>query len=216
MLTIENLYIQNTMPTWSEISLELYKEFATKCLFPKVFRYYLENDTVIDVVFKEWAMKHLWAIHHINSRIGKDELFDKIDEGLKFEDFMNTPAERKRLNDYKDRIRMFACIYYIMETGDIFYIEDGKLQGTEIRIDYLKSKIISGKGVNIGMRLVDNGEYVPLTVLIDRAINPTKTVEKLKALRVIKLEIIEEEKIIKVVTYSNDSVEVPQNESTIT
>ena len=153
-------------------------------------------------------MKHLWAIHHINSRIDKDELFDKIDEGLKFDDFMKTPAERKRLNDYKDRIRMFACIYYILETGDIFYIEDGKLQGTEIRIDYLKSKIISGKGVNIGMRLVDSGEYVPLTVLIDRAINPTKTVEKLKALKVIKMEIIEEEKIVKVVTYSNDSVEI--------
>ena len=40
--------------------------------------------------------------HIFNSRIDKDELFDKIDEGIESDDFMKTPAERKMLNDYKD------------------------------------------------------------------------------------------------------------------
>ncbi len=59
MLTKEQLYDQNTMPKWTDISLELYKEFSMDCLFPKTFRYYLENEMIIDVKFKEWAMKHL-------------------------------------------------------------------------------------------------------------------------------------------------------------
>ncbi len=68
MLTKEQLYTQATMPEWKDISLKLYKDFSVECLFPKVFRYYLENEQIIEVAFKEWAMKHLWAIHHIDSR----------------------------------------------------------------------------------------------------------------------------------------------------
>ncbi|MDU7030182.1 MAG: hypothetical protein E6357_21160 [Clostridiales bacterium] len=199
MLTTEDLYIQDTMPTWSDISLMLYKEFTINCLLPKTFRYYLENDVVIDVVFKEWAMKHLWAIHHIDTKIDKHDLFSKIDEGLSFGDFTTTVAMRKRLNDCKDRLRMFACIYHILETGNIFYIEGGKLQKSDIRVDYLKSKLIGNKGVNVGMRLEED-VYVPLTMLIDRAINPLKTVEGLQALKVDKLEIFESQKIVKVIT----------------
>ena len=114
MLTKEQLYNQNTMPEWNDISLSLYKEFSIDCLFGKTFRYYLENQQIIDVQFKEWAMKHLWAIHHIDSRIDKNKLFEDIDNGLNISHFHGTPAMRKRLNDNKDRIRMFACIYQIM------------------------------------------------------------------------------------------------------
>lgn len=204
MLTKEQLYVQSTMPGWDDISLALYKEFSVDCLFSKTFRYYLENDLVIDVEFKEWAMKHLWAIHHIDSRIDKDKLFEKIDNGLNISSFRATPAIRKRLNDNKDRIRMFACVYQIMKTGAVFYVEGGLLPESDIRIDYIKSKSISGKGVHLGMRFED-GVYVPLTLLIDRAINPIKTVERLTEIRVQKLEIIEEGKIIETIEYNLDS-----------
>lgn len=200
MLTKEQLYNQNIMPEWNDISLSLYKEFSIDCLFGKTFRYYLENQQIIDVQFKEWAMKHLWAIHHIDSRIDKNKLFEDIDNGLNISHFRGTPAMRKRLNDNKDRIRMFACIYQIMKTGAVFYVENGKLSGTDIRIDYIKSKSISGKGVHLGMRY-EEGVYVPLTLLIDRAINPTKTVEKLAEIKVQKLEIIENEKIVETIEY---------------
>ena len=200
MLTKEQLYNQNTMPEWNDISLSLYKEFSIDCLFGKTFRYYLENQQIIDVQFKEWAMKHLWAIHHIDSKIDKNKLFEDIDNGLNISHFRGTPAMRKRLNDNKDRIRIFACIYQIMKTGSVFYVENGKLSGTDIRIDYIKSKSISGKGVHLGMRY-EEGVYVPLTLLIDRAINPTKTVEKLAEIKVQKLEIIENEKIVENIEY---------------
>lgn len=42
-------YVQSTMPEWNDISLELYKEFEIDCLFPKTFRYYLDNEQVIIV-----------------------------------------------------------------------------------------------------------------------------------------------------------------------
>ena len=38
MLTKGQLYVQNTMPEWADISLGLYKEFSVECLFPKTFR----------------------------------------------------------------------------------------------------------------------------------------------------------------------------------
>ncbi len=201
MLTKEQLYVQDTMPDWSDISLSLYKDFSAECLFPKTFRYYLENGLVINVEFKKWAMKHLWAIHHIDSRIDKERLFEEIESGLDIGSFRTTPAMRKRLNDNKDRIRMFACVYQILKTGSVFYVKDGKLPQSEIRIDYIKSKLICGKGVHLGMRFEDN-VYVPLTLLIDRAISPNKTVEGLMEMKVKKLEIIEDEKIIELIAYN--------------
>lgn len=198
MLTKEQLYNQNAMPEWKDISLSLYKEFSIDCFFSKTFRYHLENRQIIDVQFKEWAMKHLWAIHHIDSRIDKNKLFADIDNGLSISHFRATPAMRKRLNDNKDRIRMFACVYQIMKTRAVFYVENAKLSGTDICIDYIKRKSISGKGVHLGMRF-EGGIYVPLTLLIDRTVNPTKTVEGLVEIKVQKLEIIENEKIIETV-----------------
>lgn len=44
---------------------------------------------------------------------------------------------------------------------------------------------ISGKGVHLGIRFEEN-VYVPLTLLIDRAVNPTKTVEGLTEIKVQK------------------------------
>lgn len=201
MFTKEQLYVQNTMPEWDDISLELYKDFSVNCLFPKTFRYYIENELVIDVEFKEWAMKHLWAIHHIDSRIDKNKLFEEIDNGLSIGSFRATPAMRKRLNDNKDRIRMFACVYHILKTGAVFYVDGGNLPGSDIRIDYIKSESISGKGVHLGMRFEDD-VYVPLTLLIDRAISPNKTVEGLAEIKVQKLEIIEGGEIIETIEYS--------------
>lgn len=51
------------------------------------------------------------------------------------------------------------------------------------------------------MRFEEN-VYVPLTLLIDRAINPTKTVEGLTEIKVKKLEIIEKEEVIETIEYS--------------
>lgn len=200
MFTKENLLTANSMPTWSDISLSLYKEFSVEVLFPKTFRYYLENEMIIEVQFKEWAMKHLWAIQHIDGVIKKTELFQMIDDGLTFDDLSKTRAMKKRLMDNKDRIRMFACVYTILKTGSLFYIEDGKIPESETKVDYIKSKEISSKGVHLGMRYEEE-IYVPLTLLIDRAINPNKTVKNLKSIKVLKLEIVEKEKIIECIEY---------------
>lgn len=201
MFTKEDLLTVDTMPTWNDISLALFKEFSIEVLFSKTFRYNLENDLVINVQFKEWAMKHLWSIQHINGGIKNTELFTKIDEGLSFADFSKTKAMKKRLLDNKDRIRMFACIYTILKTGNMFYVEEGKLPDTEIRIDYIKSKQIDVKGVNLGMRF-EEGVYVPLTLLIDRAIDPNKTVRSLKPIKVLKLEIIENGQMLESIEYA--------------
>ena len=150
--------------------------------------------------FKEWAMKHLWSIHHINSKIDKNKLFKEIENGLCIGDFRKDASMRKRLNDNKDRIRMFSCVYQIMKHGPVFYADEGKVPGTEIRIDYIKSRIISEKGVHIGMRF-EEGVYVPLTLLIDRAVNPKKSLEGLKEIKVNKLEIMEDGKIVEVINY---------------
>lgn len=200
MLTIDQMYCQCTMPEWNDISLSLYKRFSEECLFPKTFRYYLENDTTIDVEFKEWAMKHLWSIHHIDAAIKKNKLFERIDQGLDIDDFRTTPAMRKRLNDNKDRVRMFACVYHILKTGTVFYVEEGNLKNSEVKVDYIKSKIINGKGVHLGMRYEEE-VYVPLTMLVDRAVNPDKSLEGLDKIEVRKLEIIESGKIIETIEF---------------
>lgn len=199
MLSKEELYLQDTMPTWSDISLELYKDFSESCLFQKIFVFYFVNGSCIEIQFKEWAMKHLWAIQHINN-IDKNKLFQKIEEGLTFETLANTRGKKKRLNDNSDRIRMFACIYSILKKGDMFYVQQGQLKNSDVKVEYIRSKVIGGKGVNIGMRF-EEGVYVPLTLLIDRAINPKKTIKGLIPLKIFKLEILERGTIQEEVFY---------------
>lgn len=200
MYSTKDLYSNNHMAEWSDISLALYKDFAVSCLFSKTFRYHLESGDLIDVEFKEWAMHHLWAIHHIDYKISKDDLFQQIDDGLSFDMFMSSPKTKKRLIDYRDRIRMFSCIYTVLKNGNLFYVHEGILNGTKVKVDYIKSSIIDTKGVNVGMRFIDE-VYVPITILIDRAINPQKTTQGLKEVKVIKLEIIENHQVVDTVIY---------------
>lgn len=201
MLAVNDLLTQQTMPAWSDISLKLYKDFSIQYLLKRCFEYHLVNGLIINVEFKEWAMKHLWAIQHIDSSIDKKLLFTEIDNGLEISTFMADSRKRKKILHYKDRVRMFACIYYIMKSGNLFYVENGTIAGTRIRVNYIRSKIISGKGVNVGMRLED-GAYVPLTMLIDTATNPYKTVDKLHPQKVFKLFIKEDGKVIEEIYYN--------------
>ena len=60
MLHSNDLLTIETMPSWSDISLALYKEFSEQYLIPTIFRYYLENGEIIDVRFEEWAIYHSW------------------------------------------------------------------------------------------------------------------------------------------------------------
>lgn len=53
MLHSNDLLTIETMPSWSDISLALYKEFSEQYLIPTIFRYYLENGESIDVRFEE-------------------------------------------------------------------------------------------------------------------------------------------------------------------
>ena len=50
MLHSNDLLTIKTMPSWSDISLALYKEFSEQYLIPTIFRYYLENREIIDVL----------------------------------------------------------------------------------------------------------------------------------------------------------------------
>lgn len=202
MLTVSDLLCRETMPTWNDISFRLYKDFSVQHLLNRRFEYHLVNGSVINVEFKEWAMKHLWSIQHIDASIDKNCLFVMIDSGLDISTFMADNRKRKKLLHYKDRIRMFACIYYIMKSGNLFYVKNGIIEGTRVKINYIRSKIISAKGVNVGMRL-EEGVYVPLTVLIDTAINPYKTVEGLCPQKVFKLLIKENGKVIEEIYYDN-------------
>lgn len=202
MLTTNDLLTQDSMPAWRDIDLKLYKDFTIQFLLNREFEYQLANGIIVNVKFKEWAMKHLWSIQHIDSSIDKDMLFSLIDTGLDISTFMSDPIKRRRTLHYKDRIRMFACIYYIMKSGSLFYVKNGILDGTKIKINYVRSKIISTKGVNIGMRL-EEGVYVPLTILIDTAANPYKTVEDLYPQRVFKLLIKENDELIESIYYDN-------------
>ena len=74
------------------------------------------------------------------------------------------------------------------------------MKNSEVKVDYIKSKIINGKGVHLGMRYEEE-VYVPLTMLVDRAVNPDKSLEGLDKIEVRKLEIIESGKIIETIEH---------------
>lgn len=135
MLHSNDLLTIETMPSWSDISLALYKEFSEQYLIPTIFRYYLENREIIDVRFEE-----------------------------------------------------------------LFYIKDKQLKDSSVKADYIKYTLIDNKGANVGIRYFEN-QYIAYTMLIDRSINPTATVEGLIPIRIEKLEIIRDGEIVETIVH---------------
>lgn len=135
MLHSNDLLTIETMPSWSDISLALYKEFSEQYLIPTIFRYYLENGEIIDVRFEE-----------------------------------------------------------------LFYIKDKQLKDSSVKADYIKYTLIDNKGANVGIRYFEN-QYIAYTMLIDRSINPTATVEGLIPIRIEKLEIIRDGEIVETIVH---------------
>lgn len=68
-------------------------------------------------------------------------------------------------------------------------------------MDYILYRIINNKGMNLGIRFED-GIYVPLTLLISKAINVEKYLANSTFKSVQKLEIIENNIIIEQLCYS--------------
>lgn len=128
MLHSSELLISETMPSWSDISLPLYKEFSERYLLTTVFRYYLENGRIIDVGFTEWSIYHIRGMQHINGKISKTKFFEEIENGLDFDAFMKDKKSQKRLNDFKHRIRMFGCLYQILKNEKLFYVSEKQLK----------------------------------------------------------------------------------------
>lgn len=69
-----------------------------------------------------------------------------------------------------------------------------------MKADYIKYALIDNKGVNVGIRFLEN-QYIAYTMLIDRSINPTVTIEGLLPIRIEKLEIIRNGKIIDTILH---------------
>ena len=59
---------------------------------------------------------------------------------------MENKKLKKRLNDFKHRIRMFGCIYQIMKDEKLFYIKDKQLKDSSVKADYIKYALIDNKG----------------------------------------------------------------------
>lgn len=200
MLHSNDLLKIDTMPSWSDISLALYKEFSELYLLPTVFRYHLERGDVIDIYFKEWAIYHMLGIQHINGKISKTKFFEEIENGLDFDLFIQNKKLKKRLNDFKHRIRMFGCIYQIMKDEKLFYVREKQLKDSSVKADYIKYALIDNKGANVGIRYFEN-KYIAYTMLIDRSSNPTSTVEGLIPIKIEKLEIIRDGEIADAVLH---------------
>ena len=169
MLTKEDLLCLDIPPLIKDVSLELYKEFSVDYLLARKFIYHFSDGSNINVEFTEWGIYHMLAIQHINNRIKNSEFFQKIDDGLTFDDFKIDDAIKGRFKDQKKRITMFACIYNTLRKGQAFYIPSGKVKNTNnVRVDYILYRTLdNNNGMNLGIRQ-ELGKYIPLTILISK------------------------------------------------
>ncbi len=56
MLSVNDLLTQESMPTWDDISLKLYKDFTVQYLLNRCFEYHLVNGTCSSVGQKKQRM----------------------------------------------------------------------------------------------------------------------------------------------------------------
>lgn len=169
MLTKEDLLCLDTPPLIKDVSLGLYKEFSVDYLLARKFIYYFSDGSKINLEFTEWGIYHMLSIQHINSRIKNKDFFQKVDDGLSFDDFKVDDAIKARFKNQKKRISLFACTYNTLRKGQAFYVPSGKVKNTNnVNVDYILYRTLdSNIGMNIGIRQ-ELGKYVPLTVLVSK------------------------------------------------
>lgn len=169
MLTKEELLDLDAPPLIKNVSLELYKEFSVSYLLPRKFVYHFSDGSKINIEFTEWGIYHILSIQHINSRIKNNEFFQKIDNGLTFDEFKVDNSVKARFKDQKKRVSMFAYIYNTLRKGQAFYIPSGKVKNTNnVKVDYILYRTLdNNNGMNLGVRQ-ESGKFVPLTILISK------------------------------------------------
>lgn len=212
MLTKEDLLDLDSTPLLKDVSLELYKEFSSTYLLPRKFMYYFSDGITMNVEFEEWGIYHMMGIQHIDYRIKNDEFFQKIDEGLSFADFKVDDGIKERFKKQKKRLAMFACTYNTLRKGQAFYIPSGKVKNTNnVEVDYILYRTLynnsgnnngNSNGMNMGIRL-ENGKYVPLTILISKQSSLMDYVDIEDFKLVEKLEILDgNDNVIETISYA--------------
>lgn len=173
MLTKEDLLELDKIPLLKNVSLELYRDFSLTYLIPRKFLYHFSDGTTMNVEFEEWGIYHMLSIQHIDNHIKNNNFFERISQGLSFDDFKIDEAIKDRFKQQKKRITMFACTYNTLRKGQVFYIPSGKVKNTNnVEVDYILYRPLqnnggNNNGMNIGIRL-EGGKYVPLTILISK------------------------------------------------
>ena len=208
MLTKDNLLTQDSLPHINDVSLKLYKDFSIDILFKQKFHYYFTDGTDIIIKFKEWGIYHMLAIQHIDNSISKNNFFKQIDIGLSFNDFTAKNGIKKRFNNYKERITMFSCIYRALKYGRVFYVPNQSVPNTQrVKSDYIIYRELSGKGLNLGIKYTE-GYFVPITILVSKAINLKKYVINTDVKIVSKLIITDTTTDAEIdnIVYSNDFI----------
>lgn len=191
MLDCKDLLYYDDYPQLDDISLDLYRDFSRSVLLKRRFCYTFDDDEMITLVFREYAIRHMLGIQHINHNLKKEDFLSEIDNGLSFSDFTAAPAIKARFKQYKSRIRMFACTYNTLRCGRVFYCPNQRVKNTtNVNMDYIIYREIASKGFNIGIRR-ENEMYLPLTILVSKAKDREKYIDR-ENIRIVKrLEIFD-------------------------
>ena len=191
MLTKDELLYQCTTPNIREISLALYKDFSESYLMGKIFKYYFEDNTTMDIEFREWGIYHMLSIQHIDGSIKRNRLFESINKGLDLSYFNKNKSIAARFKNQKERITMYSCIYHVLKEANVFYLPSGKVKNTKrVEANYIIFSEIGSKGMNVGLKSVGD-IYVPITILISRQSNKEIYIEDSVKKIVRKLEILD-------------------------
>ena len=117
MLTVSDLIDINYIPTESDISLDLLKEFYEQYLCKKIFIFTLKNGEIVKLFFRDTTeIFHISGIDHIYEGIPMDgtRFISEIESGnidLAAVKTVNPNAYK----DYEDRICSMACLDTIIK-----------------------------------------------------------------------------------------------------
>ena len=206
MLTKSDLWHQNEMPAINDISLQLYKDFYVNDLLPLRFYYVFTDESSLSVKFAPSKFRHLLGIQHIDRTTTDDNIFQMIDDGLCFDSWKADSRVRKKFNDMKDRIALFACCYHTLLHARIFYYPDANVPTSpNVKMEYLLHQQISNMGMNLGLKTV-KGDLVPSTILPTRINKLKRYIDTSKEKFVKELVVRDGERIVEHVIYSDNFI----------
>lgn len=219
MLTSDQLLGANNVSNFTEISLQLYKDFFDNILCKRLFLYSLDDGSKLTLKFEETNLLHILGAQHILGKNYKATKFNKkiLDGTMTFQEL-----EMRNIivfNDFTNRFLNFSNIYHVLTNCKMIYFSKETYKKNKkskeeslMNFSHILYEDLNGKKLHLGLDTYNKGfTYFGQSLLV-KSTNNDVLIKEQTPIEIENIKVIDKEtrKVIEDINCNQTSVKIGQ------